>query len=97
LRKIVDEVSPIRCVSGPGLIREEVWQDTSGKVARYNLALINHFLTHKDNGRVLGYDNRHGQHERHFKGNVEPFAFVSYDETLDRFCAEVRALRKERP
>jgi hypothetical protein len=97
LRKVIDEVSPVRCVSGPGLIREEVWQDATGEVARYNLAFINHFLTQKDNGRVLGYDNQHGHHHRHFKGIVEPFVFVSYDNTLDRFRDEVIVLRTEKP
>jgi len=96
LRKVVDEVSPVRCVSGPGLIREEVWHDATGEVVRYNLAFINHFLTNRDSGRVLGYDNQHSHHHRHFKGTVENFAFVSYDETLDRFRDEVIVLRTEK-
>jgi hypothetical protein len=81
-------------VSGPGLIREEVWQDATGEVARYNLAFINHFLTAKDNGRVLGYDNQHGHHHRHFKGSTEPFDYVEYDILFHRFASEVRELRK---
>jgi hypothetical protein len=60
---VVDEVAQIRCVSGMGMIREEVWQDDTGRVAKYNLAFINHGLFRGDNGRVLGYDNAHGKHE----------------------------------
>jgi hypothetical protein len=25
-----------------------------------------------DNGRVLGFDNAHGNHERHYLGDVKP-------------------------
>jgi hypothetical protein len=95
LRKVVDEVSPVRCVSGPGLIREEVWQDASGEVARYNLAFINHFLTAKDNGRVLGDDNQHGQHHRHFYGTVEPISITSFAELALMFYAEVDQLKEQ--
>jgi len=42
------------------VIREEVWQDADGEIARYNLAFVNHFLMSTDNRRVLGYDNSHG-------------------------------------
>jgi hypothetical protein len=96
LRKVVDEVSPVRCAAGAGLIREEVWQDEDGNVARYNLAFINHFLMQEDNGRVLGYDNSHGHHHRHFKGMTEAFEYTDYVAVFDRFVGEVRELRKER-
>lgn len=96
LRKVVDDEAEVRCASGPGMIREEVWEDERGVVVRYNLAFINHFMTSADNGRVLGYDASHGYHHRHFMGAVEPFHFVSYDATVARFEDEVRALRKER-
>lgn len=95
-RKVVDDEVEVRCVSGPGVIREEVWEDESGRIVRYNLAFINHFMTNADHGRVLGYDASHGYHHRHFKGAVEPFAFISYDATAARFASEVRSLRKER-
>jgi hypothetical protein len=97
LWKVVDEVSQVRCASGPGVIREEVWQDAAGEVSRYNLAFINHFMMREDNGRVLGYDNGHGYHHRHLKGVVEPFEYESYRSLRDRFDDEVRLLRKELP
>jgi Family of unknown function (DUF6516) len=96
LRKVVDEISPVRCASGQGLIREEVWQDEDGRVVRYNLAFVNHFMMQVDNGRVLGYDNSHGYHHRHFKGTTESFDYVDYIEVFDRFVGEVRELRKEK-
>ncbi|WP_213803970.1 DUF6516 family protein [Granulicella sp. dw_53] len=96
MRKVIDEINSLRCTAGPGVIREEIWEDEAGKVARYNLTFINHFLTQVDNGRVLGYDNSHGYHHRHFKGAVEPFRFESYEVLLDRFLHEVRVLRKEK-
>jgi hypothetical protein len=97
LRKVVDEISSVRCAAGRGVIREEVWIDAEGKVARYNLAFMNHLLTQQDNGRVLGYDNSHGYHHRHFKGATEPFEYRDYDILMERFLSEVRQLRKEKP
>lgn len=97
LRKIVDEESLVSCVSGPGLIREEVWEDESGKVARYNLAFINHFLMTADNGRVLGYDNAHGEHHRHFYGVVEKISMTGYEELAILFRNEVSMLRRKKP
>jgi hypothetical protein len=92
---VVDEVAQVRCVSGMGMIREEVWQDDTGRVAKYNLAFINHGLFRGDNGRVLGYDNAHGKHERHFKGAVEEIGFPGYESLLMRFLGEVRYLKEE--
>ena len=68
LRKKVDEVTQVSCNLGRGVIREEVWVDSRNAIARYNLAFINHQIYGGDNGRVLGYDNKHGQHHRHFMG-----------------------------
>jgi hypothetical protein len=72
-RKVVDETTQVRCVLGTGIIREEVWQDSEGAVVKYNLAFINHSLSAEDNGRVLGYDNSHGHHHRHYGGEQERF------------------------
>jgi hypothetical protein len=48
-----------------------------------------------DNGRVLGYDNSHEYHHRHFMGTVEPMEFDSYKALAERFQAEVNELWKE--
>ena len=94
-RKVVDKTVQVRCAASMGLIREEVWQSTDGEVVKYNLAFINHHVFQGDNGRVLGYDNAHGKHERHFKGSVEVVKFPGYAALVKRFIEEVTELRKE--
>jgi hypothetical protein len=96
LRKILDAVIPVRCAIGHGVIREEVWVDGTDEVVRYNLAFINHFLCSVDNGRVLGYDNRHGIHHRHACGAVERFIYERFDLVAERFLEEVTVLRREK-
>lgn len=97
-RKVVDGTTQVRCALGKGIIREEVWLDPQRAVIKYNLAFINHALCAKDNGRVLGYDNSHGHHHRHYAGTEEKFSYVSYEKLLERFLIEVRELReKEEP
>jgi hypothetical protein len=92
--KVVDETTEVRCSIGQGIMREEVWQDSAGNVVKYNLAFVNHSLCAKDNGRVLGYDNSHGEHHRHYMGRAERFTFTKYRDVLSRFFDEVRKLRK---
>jgi len=41
LRKTTDEVAVTRCACGEGMIREEVWENDSDEVVRFNLASIN--------------------------------------------------------
>ena len=76
-------------------MKEEVWQTEYGEVVRYSLAYINHRICGVDNGRVLGYDNSHEYHHRHFMGTVEPVEFDNYQALHDRFEAEVIELWKE--
>ncbi len=74
-----------------GLLSYEVWgYQERGKtiVTRYNLAYINHTIHRGDNGRVLGFDNAHGYHHRHFMGKVEAVEFESFETTQDRFQQE---------
>jgi len=85
----------ISCASGMGIVREEVWEDDAGVVARYNLAFVNPFLTSIDNGRVLGYDNAHGEHHRHFYGRTERVSISSYEALTTMFYEEVEALRRK--
>lgn len=92
----MDETTQVRCALGYGVIREEVWQDSYGTVVRYNLAFINPSLYAADNGRVLGYDNSHRRHHRHFAGTQKEVAFVSYEKVLKRFLQEVRQLRERK-
>lgn len=76
-------------------LKEEVWQTEDGEVVRYSLAYINHRICGVDSGRVLGYDNSHEYHHRHFMGTVEPIEFDNYKSLSARFHAEVNELWKE--
>ncbi len=60
-----------------------------GEVVKYTLAYINPRICGKDHGRVLGYDNSHGVHHRHFMGEVSAVDFSSYKELADKFRQEV--------
>ena len=95
LTKVTDVEFHFRCSSGAGAIyREEVYVDRSNRVVKYNLAFIHFGVCQADHGRVLGYDNAHGVHERHFMGGVKAVEFTSYEKTLERFQAEVRHYRE---
>ena len=61
-------------------------------MVKYSLAYINPSICGQDHGRVLGYDNSHGYHHRHFMGTVEAFEFRGHQKLVDRFQAEVEAL-----
>ena len=81
----------LKSKSGGGQLSYEVWgYIVQGKtiVTRYNLAYINHAIYSGDNGRVLGFDNAHDYHHRHFMGKVETVEFISYEATLERFQRE---------
>lgn len=81
----------LKSKSGGGLLSYEIWGYVDkGKtvVTRYNLAYINHAIYQGDNGRVLGFDNAHDYHHRHFMGEIEAVEFVSYEATQERFQQE---------
>jgi len=92
--KIIDETHKISDRRGNGKLRREVWIDeATRKITRYNLAYINHNIHPGDNGRVVGYDNAHDGHHRHYFGVVEPIEFVSFEETEERFELDWIALK----
>ena len=76
----------LRPMSGEGILSFEVWgylQKGVTVVTRYNLAYINHSIYQMDNGRVLGFDNAHDYHHRHYMGDVQTVEFISYEATLE--------------
>lgn len=73
------------------LLKEQIWFE-DGKVVAYSLAYINLKRCPVDNGRVLGYDNSHGYHHRHFMGQVETVNFSTYTALAERFIQEVHEL-----
>jgi len=58
------------------VLKEQIWFE-DGQVVAYSLAYVNLKRCSLDNGRVLGYDNSHDYHHRHFMGTVEPVAFTT--------------------
>jgi hypothetical protein len=71
------------------IVRIQVDYSREGKLLRYSLSLID--LSHSsDNGRVLGYDNAHGQHHRHCFGRGDLLEFESYEKLEGQFEAQVR-------
>jgi hypothetical protein len=93
-RKDTDYVTRFRCAGGIGILREEVWVNARGGVVKYNLAFLLPHLFRKDNGRVLGYDNAHGVHERHDKGVAQKTRYKDYPSTAARFYREVASIRR---
>jgi Family of unknown function (DUF6516) len=77
------------------VVKEQTWLE-NGKIVAYSLVYINPNRCFVDNGRVLGYDNRHGYHHRHCMGKIEPIVFSNYESLARRFYKELRELwRKE--
>jgi Family of unknown function (DUF6516) len=92
--KQVDETHIISDNRGNGKLRREIWVDgVTGQVLRYNLAYINGRIFTGDNGRVVGYDNAHDGHHRHYFGEVEPILFKSFEEIERRFERDWLALK----
>ena len=73
------------------LLKEQVWFEDE-KLVAYSLAYINLRRYSADNGRVLGYDNSHDYHHRHFMGEVEAIKFTTYAALVERFIGEVQEL-----
>jgi hypothetical protein len=94
LRKDTDYETRFRCAGGIGILREEVWVNAQGNVMRYNLAFLLPHRFQADNGRILGFDNAHSIHERHFMGNATKTSFTNYAATARRFFREADSLRR---
>lgn len=95
LRLVIDESHRVPQRLGGGRLRLQVWANAQGLVVRYNLAYINPLIFAGDNGRVLGYDDAHGYHHRHYFGRVEDVDFVSFESTMERFEREWRVIADE--
>ena len=95
LKKIVDERFSISRKKGGGLVRVEAWENERSVVEKYAITYVNPSLPSDENGRVLGYDNAHDYHHRHYKGKIYPLSdFVSYEDIVNRFTEELREFVK---
>ncbi len=93
--KVVDERYNLPKKHGGGIIKIEAWQATDNTVVKYNIAYINHRLYQGDNGRVIGYDNAHDVHHKHFFGSILPVNdFINYEDIVNRFENEIKAYIK---
>jgi len=88
--KIVDQTLHLSGKRRGAVLKEEVWYE-GGHVVKYSLAYINPRICAVDNGRVLGYDNTHEYHHRHFMGKVEKIEFYNYEALVERFERELHA------
>jgi hypothetical protein len=91
VRNTTIEIHRLKGTRKGALLKEQIWFQ-NGKVDAYSLAYINSRRCFVDHGRVLGYDNSHGYHHRHFMGEVEPTEFTTYAAHLERFIDEVHEL-----
>ena len=91
VKTVSAEVNRLRGKREGAILKDEAWYEDE-KVVAYNLAYINLKRCRVDKGRVLGCDNSHGYHHRHFMGKVEPIDYTTYEAHLKRFIEEVHAL-----
>jgi len=93
--KTVSERFPVPKRKGGGLIKIEVWEDEDDSVVKYSIAYINHLHCSQDNGRVLGYDNTHNYHHKHYFGQIFPVdSFTNYEALLEQFEEEIKEFIK---
>ncbi len=94
-KKVVSEQFSINPKRGGGLVKIDAWENEQGEIVKYSMAYINHLIFSGDNGRVLGYDNTHNFHHKHYFGEIsEVEKFISYRELVERFEKEVREFIK---
>ena len=94
-KKVVSEQFPISSKKGGGIIKIDAWENEKGEVVKYSLAYINHLIFSGDNGRVLGYDNTHNFHHKHYLGEIsEVDDFTNYQDLVDRFEKEIKEFIK---
>lgn len=94
-KKVADDTVTLPIKQGNGILKYSASVDSKGKIARYSLAYINPNLCNLDNGRVLGFDNCHGYHHRHYMGKEENIDFSTYEELVEQFEREWRVLHEK--
>jgi len=89
--KVVDERFTLTSNRGGGAIKIEAWEDNSGEIVKYNITYINHRIFQGDNGRVVGYDNAHGYHHKHYLGEISSVDdFMNYEQIVERFENDIK-------
>jgi hypothetical protein len=92
--KVIDEQFIVPYKQGGGIIKFEAWE-YENKIVKYNMAYINKSVFPNDNGRVIGYDNSHNFHHKHYFGQIiELNDFVNYQELVKRFRDDLKEFLK---
>ena len=92
--KIIDEQFIVPYKQGGGIIKFEAWE-YENKIVKCNMAYINKSIFPNDNGRVVGYDNSHNFHHRHYFGEIiELDDFINYQELVKRFKNDLKEFLK---
>ena len=94
-RLLHDEVITLHKSRGNGLLKRRIWVNEDDEVTRYSLTYINHHIHAGDNGRVLGYDNAHNYHHRHYMGETEPVVFKNLEDIESRFQQEFEVIHEK--
>jgi hypothetical protein len=88
--KVIDEKFIVPSQNGGGVIKFEAWE-YKDEIIKYNMVYINKNIFPNDNGRVMGYDNSHNFHHKHYFGEIyELDDFVSYHELVQRFRNDIK-------
>jgi hypothetical protein len=88
--KVLDEQFIIPIKYGSGIIKFEAWK-YENRVVKYNMVYINKTIFPNDNGRVMGYDNSHNFHHKHYFGEITELSdFTNYQELVLRFKKDVK-------
>ena len=94
-KKVVSEQFPVNPKRGGGILKIEAWENEKGEIVKYSMAHINHLIFSDNNGRVLGYDNTHDFHHKHYFGEISEVSdFISYQNLVDRFEKEIKEFIK---
>ena len=92
--KVIDEQFIVPGGKGGGVVKFEAWEYEE-KVIKYIMVYINKQLFPNDNGRVVGYDNSHDFHHKHYFGQItELDDFINYQELVVRFRNDIKEFIK---
>ena len=88
--KVINEQFIVPFEKGGGIIKFEAWE-YENEIVKYSMAYINKKIFPNDNGRVIGYDNSHHFHHRHYFGEItELDDFVNYQTLVEQFRQEIK-------
>ena len=88
--KVVNEQYVLPQNLGSGFIKIEAWE-LNKEIVKYSMVYINKSIYPNDNGRVLGYDNAHNFHHKHYFGEIfELDDFINYQDLVTRFQNDIK-------